>query len=184
MWQWAKIQAVLPSSGRGEGEGRGVGAATAGARTGGGTVYCRGAAGVGQGVRSVAGAVGTWERQGLETEFKALLDQHPSITHHQLRYGRVYGSGSERPGGRDPFFEKAVRIFPPLAEAHFNLGGSYVKAVRLAEAVAAYRNAIRYSDGADGIEGMAKERLRELEKIVQDVFVLDLGSLYREPEIV
>ncbi|HWH68271.1 MAG TPA: tetratricopeptide repeat protein [Candidatus Sulfotelmatobacter sp.] len=67
-----------------------------------------------------------------------------------------------------PFFEKAVRVFPLLAEGHFNLGNCYLKAGRLAEAAAAYRDAMSYSDGQDGIDDLAQKELDVLEDIVRD----------------
>ncbi len=62
------------------------------------------------------------EGKTLEAEFKALHQKAPG--YHMTNYALgVYLAMVEKdPVGAIPFFEEAVRIFPPLAEAHFNLG--------------------------------------------------------------
>jgi tetratricopeptide (TPR) repeat protein len=72
------------------------------------------------------------------------------------------------PVGAIPFFEKAVGLFPPLAEAHYNLGNCYMKAGRIAQATASLRQAIRYSDGEDGIADLAREHLGWLDTTVRN----------------
>ncbi len=108
------------------------------------------------------------ERENLETNFNDLLQRYPDYHMTNYAMGVYVGLAHNDPAGAIPFFEKAVRVFPPLAEAHYNLGSACVKAVRLDAALVAFRNAIRYSDGADGIDEMARERLRELEQIIRD----------------
>ncbi len=65
-----------------------------------------------------------------------------------------------------PFFEKAVTVFPPMAEAHYNLGTCYRKGARVPEAVASLRKAIRYSEDDDYVAGKARAELQALEKIL------------------
>ena len=120
------------------------------------------------------------ERQGLETEFKHLLEQHPDYHMTNYAMGVYVGMVQNDPVAAIPFFEKAVRVFPPLAEAHYNLGSAYVKAAHVAAAVAAYRNAIRHSNGADGIDEKARERLRELEQIIRDTSPFSTLEAYIE----
>jgi tetratricopeptide (TPR) repeat protein len=64
-----------------------------------------------------------------------------------------------------PFFEKAVKIFPLFAEAHFNLGMSARKTGDVPKAVKAYRAAIRCCQD-DSIVKMAQEELQFLESIL------------------
>jgi len=106
------------------------------------------------------------EGTGLKAELQALLEANPD--YHLTNYAMgVYLATVEKDAiGPIPFLEKAVRVFPPLAEGHFNLGHCYVRAGRIAEAVAAFRKAIRYSDG-DGIAAMAQQALRQLEQTIQ-----------------
>jgi tetratricopeptide (TPR) repeat protein len=107
------------------------------------------------------------ERKGLEAEFKALLRANPNDHLTNYAMGVCQAVVEQDPVGAIPFFEKAIRVFPPFVEAHFNLGNSYLKACRIAEAVGAYRKAIRHSDGEDGIDEKAREELRALERIIQ-----------------
>ncbi len=108
------------------------------------------------------------ERKGLAGEFQALLEKHPHNHSTNYAMGVYVAMVQENPTGAIPFFEKAVRIFPPLAEGHFNLGNCYVKTVRIAEAVAAYRQAIRYSGRGGSVAGLAQKELLRLEKITRD----------------
>ena len=63
--------------------------------------------------------------------------------------------------------ERAVEIFPPFAHAHYNLGSSYSKKADIENAVKAYEAAI-VIDGSEGEVGrLARERLDELEAIVE-----------------
>ena len=130
MWQWAKIQAVLPSSGRGEGEGRGVGAATAGARTGGGTLTAEVRPALDKALdrllaRLERGSARVWRRvQGI-----ARSAPHYHTTNYAMG---VYGEGSERPGGRDPFSKKQCASFASGGGA-FQPRRLLCQAVRLAK---------------------------------------------------
>ncbi len=105
--------------------------------------------------------------RGLRPELEALLREHPEYHMTNYAMGVYLGMVEQQPVAAIPFFEKAVRIFPLLTEAHYNLGGSYVKACRVADAVASYRKAIRYSRNDNGIDAMARQRIAELEQLVK-----------------
>jgi tetratricopeptide (TPR) repeat protein len=80
--------------------------------------------------------------------------------------GVYVGMVEDDPAGAIPFFEKAVRILPSFAEAHYNLGCSLMKACRIGPAVAAFRTAILYSTHDDGIAKSAQDRITRLKQIV------------------
>jgi tetratricopeptide (TPR) repeat protein len=88
--------------------------------------------------------------------------------YHMTNYamGVYVGMVENDPVSAIPFFEKAVRILPLFAEAHYNLGCSLTKGCRIGRAVAALRQAIRYSTDGDGIAEMAQDRINELERIL------------------
>ncbi|MGD1083229.1 MAG: tetratricopeptide repeat protein [Verrucomicrobiota bacterium] len=101
--------------------------------------------------------------RSVEPEIKALLEKHPRyhMTHYAM--GVYIAMVLKDPAGAIPFFEKAVQIFPPFPEAHFNLGNSARMAFDIPKAVAAYRAALRYSGKGDEIAEMAGNELRFIE---------------------
>ena len=111
------------------------------------------------------------EKGQLETVaagLEALLREHPNYHATNYAMGVYLAMVVGEPERAIPFFEKAVSIFPPMAEAHCNLGLCYTKAGRIPRAVAALRQAIRYSAGDDDIARKAREELQFLEKLVKD----------------
>jgi tetratricopeptide (TPR) repeat protein len=120
------------------------------------------------------------ERKGLEGEFRALFDKNRH--HHLTNYamGVYLAVVQENPRGALPFFQKAVRLYPPLAEGHYNVGNCYVKIARVAEATAAFREAIRYSDPGDPAGERAKERLCTLERMIRDTSPFQTLDAYVE----
>ena len=102
----------------------------------------------------------------LENELQALLEKYPDYHMTNFALGTYLSVVAKDPVGAIPFFEKAVRIFPVFAEGHYNLGCSHTNSGHIAQAVAAYRQAIRYSEKGGIIHHQAKERLRGLEGIV------------------
>jgi len=68
----------------------------------------------------------------------------------------------------EPSLSSARRFasFPPFAEAHYNLGCACFKSCRAGDAVAAFREAIRYSNGEDGLDKMARDKIGQLEEIL------------------
>ena len=63
--------------------------------------------------------------------------------------------------------ERAVEIFPAFAHAHYNLGSSYRQEFDVENAVKSYEAAIA-ADGSEGEVGrLARERLDEIEAIVE-----------------
>jgi tetratricopeptide (TPR) repeat protein len=104
--------------------------------------------------------------ENAEPRLAALLRQHPRYHMTNYAMGTYLALLKEDPKGAIPYFEKAVSVFPPLAEAHYNLAGCYTKVLRIAEAVASLRQAIRYSDDDGYIAERANEQLLSLEKIL------------------
>ena len=95
-----------------------------------------------------------------------LRQQHPN--YHMVIYG--IGACHALRGDLDqaiPCFERAVEIFPLLAQAHYNLGTAYMQKVNFQKAVSAYENAIAV-DRRDGEVGrLARKHLDELETLVR-----------------
>jgi tetratricopeptide (TPR) repeat protein len=106
--------------------------------------------------------------EGVQADLEALLRRHPHYHTTNFAMGVYRGIVLQDPASALPFFQKAVSIFPPLAEAHYNLGSSYMKLARIAEAVASFRNAIRYSQDDGPIANKAREQIQALERIVKD----------------
>ena len=106
--------------------------------------------------------------ENVEAGLAALLREHPDYHNTNYAMGVYWASVVGEPDKAIPFFEKAVSIFPPMAEAHCNLGLCYVKACRMPKAVAALRKAIQYSAGDDYIAQKARDELQFLEKLVKD----------------
>jgi tetratricopeptide (TPR) repeat protein len=106
--------------------------------------------------------------EGVEAGLEALLREHPH--HHTTNFamGAYLLATREDTEGAIPFFQKAVSVFPPMAEAHFNLGSCYMKSCRIPEAVASFRKAIRYSANNDLVAGKARDQLQFLEKLLTD----------------
>jgi tetratricopeptide (TPR) repeat protein len=106
------------------------------------------------------------ERQSVRSQIMSLYERYPGYHMTNYALGTYVGMVEDDPAGAIPFFEKAVQILPPFAEAHYNLGCSFSKACRVGHAVAAFRNAIRYSSGDDGIAKLAQDRIAVIEKIL------------------
>jgi len=102
----------------------------------------------------------------LEGEITALLNEYPR--YHTTNYAMgVYLAVAKKDAPRAMrFFEKAVEILPPFAEAHFNLGNTARQACQIPKAVTAYRAAQRYSERGDGIAELARKELQWLEKVL------------------
>jgi len=120
------------------------------------------------------------EGERLQPEFEALLARHPNQAMTNYAMGVYVVMVENDPEGSIPYFEEAVRIFPLLAAAHFNLGGAYVKTARIPEAVTAFRHAIRYSDGDENIVQGAREQLRFLGKLVRETSPFKTLDAYLE----
>ena len=95
-----------------------------------------------------------------------LRRQHPN--YHTVLYGMgVCHAMQDQMDEAISCLERAVEIFPPYAHAHYNLGSSYRKKFDIENAVKAYEAAIA-ADGSEGEIGrLARERLDELETIVE-----------------
>ena len=106
------------------------------------------------------------ERQSVKAPLMSLYQRHPGYHMTQYAIGVYVGLVEDDPVGAIPYFEKAVQILPPFAEAHYNLGSSLIKACRIGPAVAAYRKAIRYSSGDDGIAQLAQDEITKLKELL------------------
>ena len=106
------------------------------------------------------------ERQSVRARLVSLYKRYPGYHLTNFAMGVYVGTVEENPAGAIPFFEKAVHVLPPFAEAHYNLGCACVKRARIGPAVAALRKAIRYSRGDDGVAKLAQDRISALEQIV------------------
>ncbi|PWU18060.1 MAG: hypothetical protein C5B50_10020 [Verrucomicrobia bacterium] len=106
------------------------------------------------------------ERQGLKAQLWSLYEKHPCYHMTNYAIGIYVGMVEGDIAGAIPFFEKAVRILPPFAEAHYNLGCSLMKNCQIGPAVAAFRKAIRNSTADDGVAELAQERITALEKVI------------------
>lgn len=104
--------------------------------------------------------------ENVEAGLEALLRKHPDYHTTNYAMGTYLAMVRSDPENAIPFFQKAVSIFPPLAEAHYNLGTCYRKTVQIPEAVASLRKAIRYSGDDDYVAGKARDELQALEKIL------------------
>ena len=104
--------------------------------------------------------------RAVEPEIKALLEKNPRshMTHYVM--GVYIAMVMKDPIGAIPFFEKAVQIFPPFPEAHYNLGTAARLACDVPKAVKALRAALRYSQDDDGIAERARKELHFLETTV------------------
>ena len=103
------------------------------------------------------------EGKQVESEIAELLEDNPDYHMTNYAMGVYQAVVAKKPVAAIPFFEKAVAIFPPFAEAHFNLGNAARQAFDIPKAVDAYRAAERYSQD-DGIAEMARKELQWLER--------------------
>jgi tetratricopeptide (TPR) repeat protein len=102
--------------------------------------------------------------ENVEAGLEALLRKHPDYHTTNYAMGVYRAMVLEDAQSAIPFFQKAVSVFPLMAEAHCNLGTCYIKTARVAEAVASLHKAIQYSDD-DYIGNKARAELQTLEEI-------------------
>lgn len=102
------------------------------------------------------------EGRRVESELRHLLEQYPDYHMTNYAMGVYQAMVAKAPAEAIRFFEKAVAIIPPFAEAHFNLGMATRQIFDIPRAVEAFRAAERYSQD-DGIAEMARKELRWLE---------------------
>ena len=106
--------------------------------------------------------------EGVEAGLQALLREHPDYHMTNFAMGAYLVASAEDTERAIPFFERAVSVFPPMAEAHYNLGSCYIKSCRIPKAVASLRKAIRYSAGNELVAEKARDQLQFLEKLLTD----------------
>ena len=108
------------------------------------------------------------QHEGVQAGLEALLREHPHYHMTNFAMGAYLVATVEDTERAIPFFQKAVSVFPPMAEAHYNLGSCYMKSCRIPEAVASFRNAIRYSADNELVAEKARDQLQYLEKLLTD----------------
>jgi tetratricopeptide (TPR) repeat protein len=104
--------------------------------------------------------------RAVEAEVKALLEKYPRYHLTSYAMGAYIATVKKDPIGAIPFFEKAVQIFPPFPEAHYNLGTSARMACDISKAIKAFRAALRYSEAGGEIAKKARQGLQLLETTV------------------
>lgn len=102
----------------------------------------------------------------VESEIATLLKDNPGYHMTQYAMGVYRVMVMKDPVAAIPFFEKAVKIFPPFPEAHYNLGQAALQNCNIPRAVEAFRAAISCSDDDDGVGALARKQLQWLEKTV------------------
>ena len=105
------------------------------------------------------------EGERVESEITELLEQNPDYHLTNYAMGVYLAMVEKAPAAAIPFFEKAVAILPPFAEAHFNLANAARQTLDIPKAIAAFRAAVRYSLD-DGIGDLARKELQKLEEIL------------------
>jgi len=95
----------------------------------------------------------------VELEIKALLQKHPGYHSTQFAMGIYLAMVRRDYAGSIPYFERAVQIYPPFPEAHYNLGLSARRLCDIPKAVRAYRAAIRYAPTEDRVTVPARKEL-------------------------
>ncbi len=106
------------------------------------------------------------EGRAVEPEIKALLQKNPRYHSTLFAMGVYLAMVMKDSAGAIPFFEKAVKIFPPFSQAHYNLAIAARQTGNIVKAVESLRAAMRYSRDDDGIAEMAGKELRFLERIL------------------
>ena len=106
------------------------------------------------------------EGRAVEADLQALLAEHPRYHATHYAMGVYTAVVAKDPLHAIPYFERAVQILPPFAEAHYNLGSAAMKAGDAAKAVTAYRAAVRYSREGDQFAESARSQLKSLERIL------------------
>ena len=79
------------------------------------------------------------EGKQVESEIAELLEDNPDYHMTNYAMGVYQAVVAKKPEAAIPFFEKAVAIFPPFAEAHFNLGNAARQTFDISKAVEASR---------------------------------------------
>ena len=106
------------------------------------------------------------EGHSVRASLMSLHRRYPGYHMTNYAVGVYLAMAEGNPVEAIPFFEQAVQVLPPFAEAHYNLACACMKAGRVGPAVAALRKAIRYSTGDDGVAKLAQDRITGLEKII------------------
>ncbi len=123
-------------------------------------------------------ALGMAEQGKIKKSFKAmerLAEKNPG--NHNACYGMgtlwaLKGNDAEA----IPWFEKAISIFPYMAEAHYNLGISYQRTYDINRMIKSLRKAVQYSDPKDPPYQSAHAILENLKQGLRETEGVDLDS--------
>jgi tetratricopeptide (TPR) repeat protein len=105
------------------------------------------------------------EGKAVEPEIAELLENHPDyhMTHYAM--GVYLATVTKDAAAAIPFFEKAVAIFPPFAEGHFNLAMAARQTLNVPKSVEAFLAAKRYAQD-DWLADKARDEIKCLESIL------------------
>ena len=113
-------------------------------------------------------------REG-EKVIRAISKQYP--TYHNVMYANgIVHLKKGKTGEALECFNTAVEIFPPLTEAHFNIGSIYLKRNDIPGAVRAYKKVIEYGDPEESYVRHAQETVLEIERKVREAEGVDLNT--------
>lgn len=104
--------------------------------------------------------------QGVKERLWSLYRENPGYHMTNFAFGTYIAMIEKDPAQSVPFLTRAVSIFPPLAEGHYNLGSALAATGRIGAAVAAFRKAIRYSGRDPEIAKLAQGGINDLERII------------------
>lgn len=108
------------------------------------------------------------EGRALKRDFADLVRKAPRNHAAQYAMGAYLATVENSPDRALPYFSKAVAIFPPFPEAHFNLATCHMKMAHIAQAVHHFREAKRYAGKDDEVAKKAADELARVEEIVCD----------------
>ncbi len=110
-----------------------------------------------------------------------LADENPR--NHDVCYGMgcLYGLSGEN-AKAIPWFEKALSIFPYMAEAHYNLGIAHQKTYNLGRMIKSLSKAVKYGDPQEEYYTAAKQQLENVKQIIGQNEGVDLDNYVASSE--
>jgi tetratricopeptide (TPR) repeat protein len=131
-----------------------------------------------------------WDLSGaaFEQEIRDLREKNSEDPHVDLLWGNFYAT-DHQPQEAIPYLEKAIKLNPSLAEAHFTLGvlydqqdrwdeakAEYVKAAEVSQSTPKYRNNLAYFYFKQGDYGKAIEEYGKISEY--PLSALELARIY------
>jgi protein O-GlcNAc transferase len=105
------------------------------------------------------------EGKSVESDITELLKQNPDYHMTNFAMGVYQAKVIEDPTAARRYFQKAAAIFPPFAEAHFNLAMAARQAFDIPAAVESFLAAERYAQDGE-IAALARNELQRLEDVL------------------